>query len=353
MISMMRTESLGRLRVPDPSPLDVHTADAQGQSRADSQEPLRFNDEVDYYDRLGVLPSAEDVLIRASYRALDLGRQRAGTVSDEMQLRAQELGEAYAVLSNLQSRREYDELRHAGARLGKFIPDDDQVRATYEAAAAVYDERWATAVEYYPDIAGLRAKLGQTSCRLAFAFQVLALEKKQFNQRVEVAKQLHDDFLKIYFGENPRIVLFARLLIALGEWEAAIDLNRAISVLGSDIDAKLIVDRVEQKFSLADARPFHANAKTIFEQAKAVVTRPRRGLESALFERLGGRVTRECLERNVFGWPREIQVTAALWGEQIAFASPADFYTWIREDVAPEALTLVKKMDLIEPELRF
>ena len=308
--------------------------------------PDETGGEVDYYERLGVLPSAEDVLIRASYRALSSTSSHTGS-SERVQVRLDALSAAYAVLSTRESRHQYDELRRGTGGVSRFTADSEEARIIYERAAATYDERWATALEYYPDLTRLAEKLRQTSCRLAFAFQVLVLEKKHFNQRSELARQLHDEFFKTYFGADVRIVLFARLLIALGEWAAATDLNRAVYTLGGDIDVEVVIERVEQKFGLRDARPFHATTPTILDLAKSVLTRARRGLERTLFERLGGRVTAQCARRNAFGWPKERLITAALWGEQIAFTSFTDFRTWVREDIAPEALALLQKMDFL------
>ena len=65
----------------------------------------------DYYGILGILPTAEDIVIRAAYKALV---QRYHPDRADNQAKAnetiKELNEAYAVLSDPKSRKEYDDL---------------------------------------------------------------------------------------------------------------------------------------------------------------------------------------------------------------------------------------------------
>jgi curved DNA-binding protein CbpA len=72
----------------------------------------------DYYALLGVLPSAELVVIRAAYRALAL-RYHPDQWQGERPIaetRMRELNEAHEVLSNEQARSRYDALRNLNAR---------------------------------------------------------------------------------------------------------------------------------------------------------------------------------------------------------------------------------------------
>src|SRR5262245_62275901 len=79
----------------------------------------------DYYAVLGVLPSAELVVIRAAYRALALRYhpdQCQGQRLDA-EARMRELNEAHEILSNEDARSRYDALRSHIAR------DIDEVHA--------------------------------------------------------------------------------------------------------------------------------------------------------------------------------------------------------------------------------
>lgn len=62
----------------------------------------------DYYSLLGVSPAAEDVVIRAAYRALMRHYHPDTNPDPEAQRRAQEIGAAYAVLRDPDKRAEYD-----------------------------------------------------------------------------------------------------------------------------------------------------------------------------------------------------------------------------------------------------
>lgn len=64
---------------------------------------------TDYYAVLGVAPSAEDIVIRAAYKAL---MQRYHPDRDGADLtNAQAINEAYRILSGPARRREYDATR--------------------------------------------------------------------------------------------------------------------------------------------------------------------------------------------------------------------------------------------------
>ncbi len=64
----------------------------------------------DYYGILGVIKTAEDIVIKAAYRALTQKHHpdKFQGSQDEAQHRMQEINEAYAVLSDTEKRKEYD-----------------------------------------------------------------------------------------------------------------------------------------------------------------------------------------------------------------------------------------------------
>ncbi len=67
----------------------------------------------DYYEILGVAPSAENVVIRAAYRALIRHYHPDTNQDPEAQARARAITEAYRVLRNPDSRADYDVARAA------------------------------------------------------------------------------------------------------------------------------------------------------------------------------------------------------------------------------------------------
>lgn len=69
----------------------------------------------DYYATLGLLPTSEDVVIRAAYRALIRRYHPDGNASTSAAARARAINAAYAVLINPEKRAEYDRMRAAEA----------------------------------------------------------------------------------------------------------------------------------------------------------------------------------------------------------------------------------------------
>lgn len=73
-----------------------------------------MNDNKDYYGILGITPFAEDVVIRAAYRALAqrYHPDKFEGSKNEATFKMAEINEAYSILSNPNKRRDYDAGRH-------------------------------------------------------------------------------------------------------------------------------------------------------------------------------------------------------------------------------------------------
>jgi curved DNA-binding protein CbpA len=204
----------------------------------------------DYYAILGVLPTAEDIVIRAAYRALAqrYHPDRYEGSSEEAHEKMAEINEAYGVLSNPESRKEYDNLRGEMAHdASSFFDESKNSNGTF------YDplsEEWEIASEFYPDLLGLEKSLSKVSYKLAFTFKAVMLDTKNFENRVEIAASLEQEFLKLYFGENVVVLGFARSLIERGEKQAAKSLNAALRVLGPNSDPNLVINRITDKYHL-------------------------------------------------------------------------------------------------------
>jgi curved DNA-binding protein CbpA len=201
-----------------------------------------------YYAILGVLPTAETIVIKAAYRALAMKYHPDKWTGDRATAdrKMRELNEAFEILSDDQARKRYDSIRKKDFEEYEF--DNDTTNDAFGDAEREQRSGWAVAVEYYPDLENICTNLRRTSHRLAFAFRTMILETKQFSHRQEIAQRLDLGFLQSYFGNNPKIIDFARNLIESGHKEAAKELNRAIAVLGHDADATVIIARISHKY---------------------------------------------------------------------------------------------------------
>jgi DnaJ-class molecular chaperone len=203
----------------------------------------------DYYSVLGVLQSADIIVIRAAYRALAQkyhpDKWRGNKAESEARMR--ELNEAYEILSNDEKRIKYDSQRKP-PNDNSFDFDDETMRSAFGEAEQVQATDWELAIEYYPDVLEIYQRLAKTSDKLAFAYRTVLLEAKDFERRSKIADQMERAFLERYFGTNSEIIRFAKSLITEGNKPAAKELNRIVSVLGSKADAKRIIQGVREKF---------------------------------------------------------------------------------------------------------
>ena len=215
----------------------------------------------DYYRILGVLDDAEDIVIRAAYKAL---AQRyhpdkwTGN-KDEANNRMSEINEAYGVLSDSVKRKQYDATREKSEYEDINDDDEDEMLSSIESD-------WKEVVEYFPDLNEITNNLSKISNQIVFAYKTVLLEHKDFNQRKEIADILELNFLKKYFGENKRILDFAKILFLSGNKKVAKELNKAVNLLGSKVDAELIIEKLRQKFPLDVRDPSNTHATQYAKQ---------------------------------------------------------------------------------------
>lgn len=144
--------------------------------------------------------------------------------------------------------REYDSQRGSGTQQGDsyFNEESDDIPPSYDPLK----EDWEIACTYYSDLIDIETRLSKISWRLAFSFRAYLLEEKLFQARLEVAEKLEQKFLELYFGKNPEIISFAQILIMDGEKLAAKRLNKAVSVLGSNIEPEIIINKIRKDFPI-------------------------------------------------------------------------------------------------------
>jgi len=215
---------------------------------------------ADYYAVLGLLPNAEDIIVRAAYKALAqrYHPDRHSGPTQEATERMAEINEAYAILSDPALRAQYDALRGTGARSGESYfgsKSDDAAPASDPLA-----EDWQVALTYFPDLKDLDVRLSKISWRLAYAFRAVLLEQKSFPRCGELAVELENGFLREYFGPNPEILAFARHLILQGRKPAAKALNDAVRVLGKSVPAHRVNAQIVERFQITGWDPVLSKA---------------------------------------------------------------------------------------------
>ncbi|MGJ8650781.1 MAG: J domain-containing protein [Opitutaceae bacterium] len=198
-----------------------------------------MNIEKDYYETLGVLPSAEIIVIKAAYRALSK-RYHPDTYAGRANIaeKMADINEAYETLSNTAKKLEYDRERGSKGQSGyDFVNDDFGTHNTIDPL----DEDWEVAIKYHPSLDEAAAKLTKYSKKLAYTYKAYMLNTKDFDNINEIAKAIVDEFLKLHFGNNQKIILFANDLFTDGRTDLLLELNKAIKVLGqSNADERVI-----------------------------------------------------------------------------------------------------------------
>ncbi len=202
-----------------------------------------------FYQILGVLPDAEDIVIRAAYRSLSQ-KYHPDKWKDDPKFaneRMAELNRAYEVLSETRTREAYDEeLRtsNKGSDFNSSSPQEDEFQEFYKQS----DKDWNLAKNYFPKIDQFFVSLKKINYGLAFAYRQTILEKKLFSDAEKVYVALKLNFLKRYFGGNQKIQDFAEFLIQNNQKDAALELNQVVQVLGDSVDPNIIIKKINEKF---------------------------------------------------------------------------------------------------------
>jgi curved DNA-binding protein CbpA len=192
----------------------------------------------DYYAILGIIKTAEDIVIKAAYRALAQKYHPDKFSGDtaESQRKMQEINEAYSILSDPEKRRAYDETYDFQS------PDTETENEYFDEDL---DKTWKEITEYFPDLIDIERYLAKISKQLAHTFRYSLIESKQFEKRKEVAEFIQEKYLQSYFGNNKEIIEFGKVLILCRYKDAAKKLNRAVDILGSDVNPRIIIDKLK------------------------------------------------------------------------------------------------------------
>ncbi|MBP9673995.1 MAG: DnaJ domain-containing protein [Bacteriovoracaceae bacterium] len=157
-----------------------------------------------YYEILGVSEGAEEIVIKAAYRAL-VQKYHPDKQSGEIR-RMQEINEAYEILSHQDKKKEYDLSILKNKKTSK--PSSKS-----EGEAFSLDDEWRKILEYFPDLQNITKELAKISGQLGKVYRTILIENREFDKRYEIAEQLELVFLKEKFGTDKMIIEFGKLLL--------------------------------------------------------------------------------------------------------------------------------------------
>lgn len=303
----------------------------------------------DYYAILGVVPNAEDIVIKAAYKAL---AQRyhpdRNPDSPDAAKRMAEINEAYQVLSDPPQRKAYDQER--GTKEQDFTDWSREEEAEETTSSTdPFEADWQVAIKYYPDLEEINRRLMRTSRLLAFTFRATILDTKVYDARNAWAELLETGFLMTYFGDHPKLVDFARTVISQGNKAAAKALNQAVRVLGAS-SADVIIQKVCADYGIETPQMRDERLKKEAKQQAAIAGltdgsfaevvriiesgsmnyKDRPAIELTRF--FGGTVTSSTGD-----WYTNPSYKVAIDGRQLSFANFPEFNKWVNWEIVPKA----------------
>ena len=201
----------------------------------------------DYYAILGVPREAELDLIKATYIALSKIYHPDIYKGDKKYAlkRMQEINEAYETLSDNKKRKFYDDKNKDTSDNTSF--DDNDFQEEQSSYQNIIKEAWDFAKEYYPSIELQYNDLRKINKNLAWQFQVICIENKQFENAEVISIRLRNEWLIKHFGENKSLQVIALKAIMSNNINIAKELNKAVKLLGESA-YKVIFKKLEEKY---------------------------------------------------------------------------------------------------------
>ncbi len=204
----------------------------------------------DYYRSLGVLRSAEDIVIKAAYKALAQKYHPDRVPDHEKESATQkmmEINEAKDVLLDQVKRNQYnkiyDEQKIDRQSYGSEFNEQEQF-----SDSSVKDDEWSTAVTYFPDLKKIIKELSLISTNLTNLYKNYMLESRQFDVRHKIREIIENDYLIRFYGDDEKTRTYVKSLLLNNFKQAAIEINKHVLVMGNSIKYKQIYPKIEKKF---------------------------------------------------------------------------------------------------------
>ena len=206
-----------------------------------------MNYTIDYYQVLGVLEDAEDIVIRAAYRAL-AQKYHPDKWNGDKQFaleRMKVINNAYNILSDIQKRADYDLTRD------KKTYKDSKAEENYKNISE-FDNNWNEICKYFPDLVNITNELRVYSVELENTYKIILIESKEFENRIDIKTKLINDYLKKYFGTNEEIIRFAEHLFLARKKSKLKELNKAINLLGTKVDSNVLISKIDPSYDVEE-----------------------------------------------------------------------------------------------------
>jgi curved DNA-binding protein CbpA len=226
----------------------------------------------DYYQILGVTPSAELAVIKAVYKALALKYhpdRNKGNLAAAAKKMA-EINEAYSVLSDEQKRAAYDRSRRGSSEQDQFDDEEEGFDSEFSSMDSQIEADWRLAKKYYPDLDSILKKFSKISNSLVLPYKLYLLETKSFSNRNEIADGMIDAYLKTYFGSDEKIVEFAKYLLKNDQRAAARELNKAVKLFGKSINAAKVIEVIKAEYLFEFTAHYQRSESFIKEEVQVV-----------------------------------------------------------------------------------
>jgi curved DNA-binding protein CbpA len=223
----------------------------------------------DYYRTLGVLDDAEDIIIRAAYKALAQRYHPDKWKGDpqEANKRMSDINEAYDVLSDVDRRKNYDEEYFSNHP--KNQAEEEPQSPDYEDIPNEDIEGWSIAESFFPEIKRYYEELKKFSPLVANTFRSHLLANKDFNNSLEIKNQLESDYFERYYGSDRQIQRYAKSLLLNKHYKAAIQINKFICILGSSVTFRDIKSKIEDAYPEVVGQSSSAN---VGKEREALIT---------------------------------------------------------------------------------
>ena len=203
----------------------------------------------DYYRTLGILDDAEDIIIRAAYRALAQRYHPDKWRGDQVEAnkRMSEINEAYGILSDTIKRKKFDE------DFFKYKARDEASEQNFDSYSEEeldeIDDAWKTATDFFPSIKNDFLELRKINSVLAKTFITALIESQLFDKSSAIRKKYEIEYLQRFYGNNKFVREFAKFLLINNQKNAAVRVNTIVRHLGDSATYTQIYDKVASEFS--------------------------------------------------------------------------------------------------------